>query len=45
MPEAPSEIWLATAALKRPPGVRLGRAAIFSGVVSARGPSSVVICW
>src|SRR5271165_5838812 len=37
---APSEIWLATAAVRMPPWVKVGRPAIFSSDVSARGPSS-----
>src|SRR6516164_7834641 len=37
---APSEIWLATAAVRMPSSVRVGRVAIFFSDVSARGPSS-----
>ena len=37
---APSEIWLAIAAVSRPPSTRVFRPAIFSSEVS-RGPSSV----
>ena len=37
---APSEIWLDTAAVSRPPGISVGSLAIFSRLVSRRGPSS-----
>jgi hypothetical protein len=42
MAAAPSEIWLDTAAVRRPPSVMVLRPAIFSIVVSGRGPSSSV---
>ncbi len=38
----PSEIWLETAAVSRPSGIRVRSPAIFSRVVPRRGPSSVV---
>ena len=37
---APSEIWLLSAAVTRPPSRSGGSAAIFSRLVSGRGPSS-----
>jgi hypothetical protein len=39
--EAPSEIWLDTAAVRRPSGSSVLSFAIFSRLVSRRGPSSL----
>ena len=40
--DAPSEIWLATAAVSCPPSSMVRSDAIFSSVVPRRGPSSAV---